>query len=93
VMKSFEVGRIYLPRVVHTSKTYEDLLLAIKNKGLKVTQARADVKLNAGPEVEAVMLAPNSSSYDDLNNYSAVLKLIYWETSTECHKLIPDREV
>jgi len=27
------------------------------------------------------MLAPNSSSYEDLNNYSAVLKLTYGDTS------------
>lgn len=80
-IRSFEVGKVYLPKVVHTSKTYEDLLLAIKGKGLKVTQAKAGVKLDVGSGIEAVMLAPNSSSYEDLNNYSAVLKLTYGSTS------------
>lgn len=80
-IRSFKVGKVYLPKVVHTSKTYEDLLLAIKDKGLTVTQAKAGVKLDVGPGIEAVMLSPNSSIYDDLNNYSAVLKLTYGDTS------------
>jgi len=80
-IKSFEVGKVYLPRVSHTTKTYEDLLLAIKNKGLRVTQAKAGVKLDVGPGVEAVLVAPNSSGYEDLNNNSAVLKLKYGSTS------------
>jgi len=50
--------------VAHTSKTYEDLLLAIKGKGLKVTQAKAGVKLDVGSGIEAVKRAPNSSSYE-----------------------------
>ncbi|GAW92764.1 hydrolase [Calderihabitans maritimus] len=70
-----------MPKVAHTTKTFEDLLLAIKGKGLKVTQAKAGVKLDVGPGIEAVMLAPNNSSYDDLNNYSAVLKITYGSTS------------
>lgn len=80
-IRSFEVGKVYLPKVTHNTKTYEDLLLAIKGKGLKVNQAKAGVKLDVGSGIEAVMLAPNSSSYEDLNNYSAVLKLTYGSTS------------
>ncbi len=80
-IRNFEVGKVYLPKVAHATKTFEDLLLAIKGKGLKVTQAKAGVKLDVGPGIEAVMLAPNSSSYEDLNNYSAVLKLTYGDTS------------
>jgi len=37
VIQSFDVGRVYLPRVSYTTETYEDVLLAVKAKGLKVT--------------------------------------------------------
>lgn len=81
VIRSFPVGKVYLPKATTTTKTFEDLLLAIKEKGLKVTQAQAGVKLDVGPEAEAVMLAPNAAGYEDLNNYSAVLKVTFGSTS------------
>lgn len=81
VIKSFEVGKVYLPKVSHTTKTYEDLLLAIKNKGLKVTEAKGGVKLDVDPGVTAELLAPKGTGYDDLNNYSAVLRLTFGNTS------------
>lgn len=80
VIKSFNIGKVYLPRVSHTSKSFEDLLLAIKEKGLKVTEAKGGVEVNVGEEARVVFVAPNNSSYQDLNNYSAVVKLIYGET-------------
>lgn len=81
VIRSFPVGKVYLPKATTTTKTFEDLLLAIKEKGLKVTQAQAGVKLDVGPGAEAVMLAPNAAGYEDLNNYSAVLKVTFGSTS------------
>lgn len=80
VLRSFPVGKVYLPRATTTTSTFEDLLLAIKEKGLKVTQAQAGVKLDVAG-AEAVMLAPNAASYEDLNNYSAVLKVTFGSTS------------
>lgn len=81
VIDTFEIGKVYLPKVNHTTKTYEDVLLAIKNKGLKIFQAKAGVSLDVGPEVTAVFIAPNSAEYEEINNYSAVLKLVYGENS------------
>ncbi|KJS88427.1 MAG: hypothetical protein JM58_01310, partial [Peptococcaceae bacterium BICA1-8] len=81
VINSFDVGKVYLPKVSHTSKTFEDLFLAIKNKGLKITEAKGGIALDIGDSAAAVFVAPNNSSYPDLNNYSAVVKLTYGEAS------------
>ncbi len=81
VIETFDTGKVYLPRVSHNTKTYEDVLLAIKNKGLKVTEAKTGDELDAVSGVDAVFLAPGKSGYDGLNNYSAVLKLTYGSTS------------
>ena len=81
VIETFDTGKVYLPRVSHNTKTYEDVLLAIKNKGLKVTEAKTGIKLDTVSGVDAVFLAPGKSSYDGFNNYSAVLKVTYGSTS------------
>lgn len=80
-INSFDVEKVYLPKVIHTTKTYEDLLNAINNKGLKVTEAKGGIELNVGESISAIFLAPNSTNYDSLNDYSAVLKLTYRNTS------------
>lgn len=81
VIQEFAVGKVYMPRVVHTSKTYENILLTIKAKGLKVTPAKAGLTLDCGPEVKLTFVAPNSESYENVNSYSAVLKLSYGSAS------------
>jgi len=81
VIKSLDVGKVYMPKVSHNTKTFEDVLLAIKSKGLKVSTAQAGVILDAGPSVKAEMLAPNGTGYESLNNYSAVIKITFGNTS------------
>lgn len=81
VIKSFEIGSFYMPRVTHTTKTFENMINAVKNKGLKATEAKAGVSIDVGQGFKAYFVAPNSSSYDNLNNYSAVLKLELGKTA------------
>jgi len=81
VVNSFNIGSICMPKVLNTTKTYEDVLAAIKNKGLQVTTAVAGVQLDLGEGVKADMLAPNGTSYDDLNNWSVVVKITFGNNS------------
>ena len=81
IVQDYDIGKIYLPRASSNTKTYEQLLESIKNKGLKVTAAKAGTEIPLEDNISAVFVAPNSSEYSDLNNYSAVLKLTYGDTS------------
>lgn len=77
VLSNFAVGEIYMPRAVHTSKTYERLLLAIQNKGLKIHTAKAGVSIPVESAVTVDVLAPVSDNYEEMNDYSAVLRITY----------------
>ena len=81
VIDTYDIGKVYMPRVTHTTKTFEDVLIAIKNKGLKIAAAKAGEIIDFSPNTRVEILAPNSPEYDDLNNYSAVIKLTYGNTS------------
>jgi competence protein ComEC len=80
VINTFVIGKVYMPMVAHTTKTYEDVLLAIQGKGLKITAPNPGTTFDIGT-AKCTVLAPNSSSYDDLNNYSIVIKLEYGQTA------------
>lgn len=77
VISAFEVEKVYLPKKAHTSKTFEDLLDTIKKKGLSITSAKGGAVLFDYGNLKAEFLAPCSDSYENLNNYSAVLLLTY----------------
>ena len=80
VIESFDIGKIYMPKVVSTSKTYENLLATIKNKNLKVTTAKSGVNIINNKDLKIDIIAP-VKQYSDLNNNSAVIKLVYKERS------------
>ena len=77
VVSSFDIGAVYMPRASSNSATFEKLLLEIKDKGLKINTVKAGDKLVETDEYSMVFLAPLSDSYEDLNNYSAVIRLEY----------------
>lgn len=77
VVQSFDIGSVYMPKASTNTKTYENLLTEIKNKGLKIKSAKAGVSIISEDNLKVDILAPNSSEYDELNNYSAVVKITY----------------
>lgn len=81
VIKGYHIGSIYMPKATANTKVFEDLLLAVKSKGYKINTAAAGVKPIATKDVRLSFIAPNSTSYNELNNYSAVVKLTYKNNS------------
>ena len=80
IINTFEIGKIYMPKVVSTTKTYENLLIAIKDKNLKINTAKAGTSIIDTDALKINILAPNNSTYTELNNYSVVTKITYGTT-------------
>lgn len=66
-----------MPKAVHTTQIYKDLLQAIKDKNLHIQTARADITIQPADDVTMEFFAPTRDSYNDLNDYSVVLKITY----------------
>lgn len=75
VIKKFPIVEFYAPKKTTDTKTFENMIKALDGK--KIITARAGVKLNLGDNVSAELLAPNKDKYEEINDYSAVLKLTY----------------
>lgn len=80
VIDTFDIEKVYMPKVTHTSKTFKDVITSIKNKGLKISNPVVGSKFMLG-DAKGVILAPNSSKYEGYNNYSIVIKLTYGNNS------------
>ena len=73
VIKNFDIGTIYMPKVSANSKTYSDVVNAIAEKNLKVTTPKVGDKFNVG-DAECEVMAIGDDK-EDLNNCSIVIKL------------------
>lgn len=80
VIESFAVREVIMPKVTTTTKTFTDVIAAIRAKGLSITTPVPGNSFKLG-DATVTILAPKSAKYDDLNNYSVVLRVVYGETA------------
>lgn len=80
VIENFVIGRIYMPDISNNTKTYENVLKAISNKNIPVTEAKSDVAILENNDLKLFFVAPVTKT-NDINNMSAVLKIIYRDIS------------
>ena len=79
VFEQLKIKSVYMPNAVTDTKTFDRLLNAIENEHCDVTEAKAGMSIFSDGNLKADILAPVSESYDDLNNYSVVIKVTYGE--------------
>ena len=78
VIEAFDVKKVIMPPVEHTTKTFEDVLDAVADKGLKLTKPRVGDTYPLG-DASFTIIAPNGDYGDDLNNWSVGIRLDYGE--------------
>lgn len=81
VIKTFDIGSIYMPKVTADTKTFEDVLDAAESKNLMINTAKSGVSIMDTEDLSVKFLAPTLDSYENTNDYSAVVKVVYGETS------------
>ena len=76
VIESFNVVNCIMPDVVKDTKIYENTLIALDEQDVNVIAAESGAQYALG-DADFKVLAPNSESYSDWNDYSVVIKLVY----------------
>lgn len=81
IIKNFPIKKIIMPKIkdelVPTAKCYENLLIALKNKNIFVENPIVGTSFNIG-DLNFTVLAPKlDNNYDNLNDFSVVLKMVY----------------
>lgn len=81
IIENFNINRFYMPKVTTNTKTFKDMLTSLESKGIKITVARGGMEIPIDDYANVQILAPNSDRYESLNDYSAVIKISFSETS------------
>jgi competence protein ComEC len=82
VVKKYNVLNFYSPKVQTTTKTFEKMVESLKDKHLKINVIKKDISsIDLGENTKVTVFSPTKDSYEDLNNYSPVIKIEYGNTS------------
>lgn len=81
VFKEYEVKSFYSPKITHTTKTYENLVKAVKDEGLKTKELKSGMVIDLGEGAKFEVFTPQKSEYEELNDYSPIMKLSFGDTS------------
>lgn len=77
VLNEYDVESFYMPKSQSTTKTFENMINAVKNEGLKVQVIKEGMSFDLGEGAKLEVYSPGKESYDNLNNYSPIMKLTY----------------
>lgn len=74
VIDKYDIGTVIMPNVISDTKTFEDVLMSISNKGLKITAPIVGNEYTLG-NARFIIIAPNDE-YSEINNSSIGIKLV-----------------
>ena len=81
IIDTFKIDKFYAPKITANTKAFDNMVASLQKKSLKIRIAKAGLNLDLGNDIKCEILAPNSDAYTDINNYSAVIKLVFGNTT------------
>ena len=80
VFNRYDVESFYMPSVTHTTKTFENMINAVAKEGIKVQTIKEGMSFDLGQGAKIDVYSPIYESYEEFNDYSPIMKLIFGET-------------
>jgi len=77
VFEKYEVENFYMPKTTHNTKTFENMIKAVTNEGLKPKVIKEGTTIELGEGARIDVYSPMHDSYDNLNDYSPIMKLTF----------------
>lgn len=82
IITSFKINRFYAPKVESSTSSFEKMVSALKDKNLKINILNSNTtSINLGKNTHVTVFCPTKKTYDNLNNYSPIIKIEYGNTS------------
>lgn len=82
VLDNYNVLNFYAPKIQTTTKTFEQMIDSLKTKNLKINAIKKGTEsINLGENTKVTVFSPTKDYYENLNNYSPIIKIQYGKTS------------
>ncbi len=99
IIRNFEINTFYMPEIITTTKTFEDVLDALEEKQVPFDTPEIDKSFNLGDAIVDTIYVGDDET--DLNNSSIVLKVTYGrnaflfmaDAETKVEKIIMNKDI
>jgi competence protein ComEC len=82
IIDNFEVLNFYAPKVNSNTKAFETMVESLVIKDLKIKVLKPNIKsIDLGENTKVDVFSPISNEYENLNNFSSIIKISYGTTS------------
>lgn len=82
IISNYKILNFYSPKVESNTNTFEGMAEALSRKNIKIKILKANNKtIDLGENTLVEVFSPNLDSYDNLNNYSPIIKIYYGNNS------------
>lgn len=80
VFEEYDVKSFYMPSVTNTTKTFENMVKAVADEGIKIQQIKEGMHFDLGKGARIDVYSPIYESYEEFNDYSPIMKLTFGDT-------------
>lgn len=82
IINKYKVEEFYSPKASSNTSAFENMIESLSRKNLKINILKAGVSsINLGSNTTVEVLAPNLTNYENLNNYSPIIRVTYGKIS------------
>lgn len=82
IIQEYDILSFYAPKVTSNTKTFEQMVDSLKNKNLKINIIKEGTSsIDLGNHTRTTVFSPSKYDYENLNNYSPIIKIEYKNTS------------
>ena len=82
IINNYKVLSFYTPKITTDTVSFENMVESLTRKNLKLKILKSNNKtIDLGSNTLVEVFSPNLDSYDNLNNYSPIIKITYGNTS------------
>jgi len=82
IINNYKIINFYSPKVQNNTLAFESMAEVLARKNIKIKVLKSNnSSINLGENTLVEVLSPNLDSYDNLNNYSAIIKISYGNNS------------
>ncbi|WP_017417186.1 ComEC/Rec2 family competence protein [Clostridium tunisiense] len=94
IISNFTVDNFFAPKIASHNTDFLNLVTELSKKNKKINVSKSGLEFNINENTKLTFLSPQEDNYDNLNNYSTVIKLQFKQISFlftgDSEKLIED---
>ena len=83
IIKKFHVNHFFAPKVTENTDVFKGMVTALKEKDININtlSKSKSLPIDLGENTKIEIYSPSNKEYENINNYSPILKIYYGETS------------